>query len=88
LRTWTDSDDEQDAHEADGGDDGTLEPGLAVLDVEASLCEITHEVWLARELLADRRANDGAEGGECKADGGQCAEAEVGDGIVAVKTDV
>ena len=65
----TDSDDEQDAHKADGSDDGTLEPGLAVLDVEACLSEVTHEVWLVRKLLADGGTDDGAEGSECECDG-------------------
>ena len=63
-----------------------LEPELAVLWVEARLCEVAEELWLAGELLAEGGACGGAEGGDCGEDREEPAGADVDEGVVPVQS--
>lgn len=53
----THPDDDEDEHDPEHGDDRALEPHLAVLEREAHLAHIAHELGMARELLAHARAH-------------------------------
>ena len=60
----THPDNDEDEHDPQDGDNGALEPLFAVLEREAHLAHVAHELGVAGELLAHCRADIGrAEGG-------------------------
>jgi hypothetical protein len=81
-----------DAHEHDRhgqrNQDGTLEPQLAVLEVETHLDHVSHELGLAAELLAHGGADGGLEGTVCTHDSCECGENEISDRGISIKADI
>ena len=84
----TDPNDKQDAHETNGGDDSTLEPRFAILEIETCFGEVTHQIWLTGEFFANSGAHARTEGGKCETNSRECTETQIRHRIITVETDI